>query len=96
MDRGSYCKSLRAHYLVDAALCCFQLEDEVTDQDLADMKTYIAKSKHEKLSVNYRNRAVQDVSKKIIEKFKKLSSNSLTATLWVTYPMSGEGLHYEI
>ena len=60
------------------------------------MKTYIAWSKHEKLSVNYRNRAVQDVSKKMIKKFKKLSSNSLTATLWVTYPMSGEGFYHEV
>ena len=85
MDGGSYYKALRSHFLVDAALCSYLLEDEITDEDLTDMKAYIAKCSQEKLGINYKSRAVQDLSKVIKDKFKVLTSNSRTAALWSTY-----------
>ena len=39
MSGGAYYKSLRAHFLVDAALCIYLLENEFSDDDLnADKK----------------------------------------------------------
>ena len=43
MDGGSYYKALRAHFLLDSALCCYLLEDDITEEDLGGMACYIAK-----------------------------------------------------
>ena len=58
MDGGSYYKSLRAHFLIDSALCCYLLEDDITEEDLGDMACYIAKCSNDKRGINHKNRVV--------------------------------------
>ena len=85
MDGGSNYKSLRAHFLIDSALCCYLLEDDITEEDLGDIACYIVKCSNDKLGINHKNRVVQDVSERIKKKFEKLSANSRTSALWATY-----------
>ena len=85
MDGGSYYKSLRAHFLIDAALYSCFLDKELADDKLRYLKSYINKCVTEKLGVNYRNKAVEDLSQKMLEKLQKTSSNSRTPALWLTY-----------
>ena len=86
MDGGSYYKALRAHFLIDCALCCYLFEDKIAEEDLEDMASYIAKCSNEKLGFNHKTRVVQELSERIKKKFEiMLSSNSRTAALWTTY-----------
>ena len=86
MDGESYYKALRAHFLIDCALCCYLFEDKIAEEDLEDMASYIAKCSNEKLGVNHKTRVVQELLERIKKKFEiMLSSNSRTAALWTTY-----------
>jgi len=85
MDGGSYYKALRAHFLIDRALCCYLFEDKIAEENLEDMASYIAKLSNEKLGVNHKTRVVQELSEHIKKKLEMLSSNSRTAALWTTY-----------
>ena len=40
-DGRSYYKALRAHFLIDAALFCFIMEENVYDDELVDFEGYI-------------------------------------------------------
>ena len=64
MDGGSYYKSLRAHFLIDSALCCYLLKDDMAEEDLGDMACYIAECSNDKLGINHNNRVVQNVSER--------------------------------
>ena len=85
MDGGSYYKALRAHFLIDSALCCYLFKNVLTEEDLVDIACYIAKCSNDKLGINHKNRVVQDVSERIKTKFEKLSSISPILALWATY-----------
>ena len=64
MDAGFYYKALRAHFLIDAALCCFVMKVTVSDDKLRSIEGYISKCVNEKLGANYKTKATQDFSKK--------------------------------
>ena len=49
------------------------------------MACYIYNYSNDKLGINHKNRVMQDVSEIIKKKFEKLSSNSRTSAIWVTY-----------
>ena len=85
MDGISYYKALRAHFLIDSALCCYVFKNVITEEDLVDMACYIAKFSNDKLGVNHKNQVVQDVSERIKTKFEKLSWDSRISALWATY-----------
>ena len=38
MDGSSYYKSLRAHFLIDSALCCYLMEDELAEDELMEIE----------------------------------------------------------
>ena len=84
-DGGSYSNALRAHFLIDAALCCFNIEVKDNDDELVDLEGYINKCVTENLGVNFKTKPIQDLSEKMTQLLKNLFSNSRTATLWVTY-----------
>ena len=42
-DGGSHYKALRPHFLINAALCCFIVEEKVYDDELVDLAGYIKK-----------------------------------------------------
>ena len=84
-DGGSYYKALRAHFLIDAAFCCFILEEKVNDDELVDLEGYIDKCVNKNLGVNFKTKYIQDLSEKMNQLLKNLFSNSRTAALWVTY-----------
>ena len=54
MSGGAYYKSPRAHFLVDAALCVFHLENEFSNEELAEMTQFISRCRYEKLGSNLR------------------------------------------
>ena len=85
MDDESYYKGLRAHFLIDSALCCYLFKKVITEEDLVDMACYIAKCSNDRLGINHKNRVVKDASERIKRKFEKLSSNSRISALWATY-----------
>ena len=84
-DGGSYYYAFRAHFLIDAALFCFNIEEKVCDEELVDLEGYINKCVNKNLGVNYNTKSMQDLSEKMIQLLKNLFSNSRTAALWVTY-----------
>ena len=84
MDGKSYYKALRAHFLIDSALCCYLFKKVITEEDLVDMACYIAKCSNDKLGINHNNQVVQDVSERIKTKFERLSSDSRISALWAT------------
>ena len=49
MSGGAYYKSLRAHFLVDAALCPYLLEGEFSNEELDEMKLFIIRCEQENL-----------------------------------------------
>ena len=55
MDSESYYKALRAHFLIDCALCCYLFKNVITEEDLVDMACYIAKCSNDKLGINHKN-----------------------------------------
>ena len=57
--------SLRAHFLVDAALCVFHLENEFSNEELAEMTQFINQCRHEKLGSNLTNRITQQCNERI-------------------------------
>ena len=46
-DGRPYYEALRAHFLIDAALCCFIMEENVYDDELVDLEGYINKCTNE-------------------------------------------------
>ena len=82
---GFFYNAFRAHFLIDAALCCFNIKVEDYDDKLVDLKGYINKCVNENLGVNFKTKSIQDLSEKITQLLKNLFSNSRTAALWVTY-----------
>ena len=85
MSGGAYYKSLRAHFLVDAALCAYLLEDEFTDEELEEMKLFIVRCRQEKLGSKFNNRITQHFDERINRKLSELSSKGRTAKLWMSY-----------
>ena len=80
---GAYYRSPRAHFLVDAALCVFHLENEFSNEELAEMTQFI--SRYEKLGSNLTNRITQQFDERIQSKLSELSEKGRTAKLWMTY-----------
>ena len=78
----SYYKALSGHFLIYYSLCCYLFKNVITEEDLVDMACYIAKCSNDKLSINHKNRVVQDVSEK-----KRRSSRSYHRT--VVFQLSG-------
>ena len=70
---GAYDKSLRAHFLVNAALCVFHLEKEFSNEELAEMTKVISRCRHEKLGSNLTNRITQQFDERIQSKLSELS-----------------------
>ena len=65
MSGGAYYKSLRAHFLVDAALCPYLLEGEFSDEELDEMKLFIIRCEQEKLGSTLDCRISQHFDEKI-------------------------------
>ena len=40
---GAYYKALRAHFLVDAALCLYMLQKQFSENELKDMERFITR-----------------------------------------------------
>lgn len=85
MSGGAYYKSLRAHFLVDAALCAHILEGEFSDEELEEMKLFIVRCKEEKLGSKCSNRITQFFDEKINKKLSELAKKGRSAKLWMNY-----------
>jgi hypothetical protein len=76
MTGGAYCKALRAHFLVDAALCAYLLGEEFTDEELEEMKLFIEKCKQDKLGLTISNRITLEFDERINRKLMELSNGA--------------------
>ena len=85
MSGGAYYKSLRAHFLVDAALCPYLLEGEFSDEELDEMKLFIIRCEQEKLGSTLDCRISQHFDKKIERKLAGIAKRGRTAKLWINY-----------
>ena len=85
IDGSSYYKSLRAHFLIDAALCCFLMQNSTTNEEIRGLDSYIKKCVQEKLGADFKTKAVHDYSEKIKKVLSALPGKSRTAALWGKY-----------
>ena len=85
MSGGSYYKALRAHFIVDDALCSHLFHSYFGKSELQNMELFITKCKEELLGSNYTIKVVQDFDEKFKRKLKDLVATGIIHCLWVTY-----------
>ena len=85
LSGSAYYKALRAHFLVDAALCSVILEQCFTEEDLEHVEEAVLTCRSNKLGSSFSNAFTIGLEQTIKRKLEEVSGRGGTAKLWIRY-----------
>ena len=85
LNGGCFDKAIRAHLLIDAAICQYIMKDKFTTEELNEMRTFLEKVADEKMGARYTAPIVSVFEQRFKETFKSLAKGGRTPALWVQY-----------
>ena len=85
LNGGCFDKAIRAHLLIDAAICQYVMKHVFTNEELDQMRSFIEKVANEKMGAKHTAPIVAVFEQKFEEKFKRLAEGGRTSALWVQY-----------
>ena len=85
MSGGCFDKAIRAHLLIDAAICQYVMKHAFTDRELTEMRTFMEKVTDEKTGAGYTSPIVAVFQQRFEETFRRIADGGRTPALWVQY-----------
>ena len=82
---GAYYKAIRAHLLVDAALCAFLMKDDFNKEELDDVRKTISHCVEEMPGSNFQSPVTRHIQEVIKNRITITSESGRTAKLWTLY-----------
>lgn len=82
---GAYYKAIRAHFLVDAAMCSFLLKDDFNPGELDDVRSTINHCVKEMPGSNFQSAVTRHIQEVIKSRIAITSESGRTAKLWAQY-----------
>ena len=70
MSGGCFDKAIRAHLLIDAAICQYVMKHAFTDRELTEMRTFMEKVTDEKTGAGYTSPIVAVFQQRFEETFR--------------------------
>ena len=85
LDGGCFDKAIRAHLLIDAAIYQHIMKHAFTEEELAEMRTFMEKVAEGRMGARHTDPVVALFEQRFEESFKKLGEGGRTPKLWVQY-----------
>ncbi|CAB4039508.1 Hypothetical predicted protein [Paramuricea clavata] len=85
LSGGCFDKAIRAHLLIDAALCQHVMKNAFTDEELDKMRTFMEEVADGKMGACHTAPIVAAFEQRFQETFKKLADGGRTPAFWVQY-----------
>ena len=85
LNGGFFDKAIRAHLLIDAAICQHVLKHAFTDEELGEMRTFMEKVADERLGARHTAPIAAVFAQRFEETFRRLAEGGRTPALWVQY-----------
>ncbi|KAI3378566.1 hypothetical protein SNEBB_000964 [Seison nebaliae] len=85
LNGGCFDKAIRAHLLIDAAICQYVMKDAFTKEELGEMRTFMEKVADGKMGAKHTAPIVAVYEQRFEETFQRLAEGGRTPALWVQY-----------
>ena len=85
MSGAAYYKALRAHFIIDAALCSYLIQDCITDDELSLVQDYILNVQEDHLGCTASMPYIAEIGKRIETVLSSTASAGKTQKLWIHY-----------
>ena len=85
MSGGCFDKAIRAHLLIDAAICQYVMKHAFTEGEMSEMRSFISKVADEKAGAEHTSPIVAVFQQRFDETFMRIANGGRTPALWVQY-----------
>ena len=85
MSGGCFDKAIRAHLLIDAAICQYVMKYAFTEGEMSEIRSFISKVADEKAGAEHTSPIVAVFQQRFDETFTRIANGGRMPALWVQY-----------
>ena len=85
MSGGCFDKAIRAHLLIDAAICQYVMKHAFTEGEMSEMRSFISKVADEKAGAEHTSPIGAVFQQRFDKTFTRIANGGRTPALWVQY-----------